>query len=221
MSRSQKIPVYFVPGLAANPRIFDYITLPDSYEKVLIEWLTPIDTDETIEDYAKRMAMQVKNPDGILIGVSFGGVMVQEMKAFLNPKKVIIISSIKSRQEMPRRMYFSQKTNAHKIIPNITHDDIEKFEKYIITDWGKKKLELYKNFFNVRDKKYLPWSFHTIMNWNRTDPDPEIIHIHGTSDGVFPYKYIKNCIEIPKGTHIMILNKAKQINKILERILNE
>lgn len=221
MNESEKIPVYFVPGLAANTRIFDHIVLPNKYEKVLLEWLSPESLDETIEDYAKRMAMQVENPNGILIGVSFGGVMVQEMKAFLTPKKVIIISSIKSRQEMPRRMYISQKTNAHKIIPNLTQDDIEKFEKYAITDWGKHKLHLYKKYFKVKDRNYLPWSFHTIMNWNRINPDPDIIHIHGTSDGVFPFKYINNCIEIPKGTHVMILNKAKQINKVLDGILND
>ncbi len=220
MDQATKTPVYFVPGLAASSRIFEYISLPDQYDKRLIEWLTPVSEDESIEAYAKRMAAQVEDPNSILVGMSFGGVMVQEMKAFLNPKKVIIISSVKCRNEMPRRMHFSQKTNIHKIFPNITHDTIEKYEKYAFTDWSKRKLKLYKTYFDVRDKKYLPWSFHTIMNWKREKPDPEVIHIHGTSDGVFPYKYIDGCIEVPEGTHVMILNKAKKINRILNDVLN-
>ena len=36
-------------------------------------------------------------------------------------------------------------------------------------------------------------------------------------DEIFPIKNIKNSIIVKNGTHIMILNKAKTISKILER----
>ena len=45
-----------------------------------------------------------------------------------------------------------------------------------------------------------------------------VIHIHGNKDEIFPIKYIKNCIVIEGGTHVMILNKAKRISLILEDI---
>ena len=47
--------------------------------------------------------------------------------------------------------------------------------------------------------------------------DHHLIHIHGEKDEVFPSKHIKNSIEIKNGTHVMILNKAKTISKILEK----
>lgn len=221
MNEVEKIPVYFVPGLAASVKIFDYIKLPDRYTSILLDWIPPVDLNETIEQYAKRMAERVKQPKAILIGVSFGGVMVQEMKAFLDPEKIIIISSVKCQEEMPFYIDFSKKTKAHKILPNLTIDTVKQYEKFAFTDWSKHKIQLYKKYFNVNDKNYLPWAIDSIVNWSRKNPDPDVIHIHGTKDSVFPIKNIKSCIEIEGGNHAMILSKAKKINAILESVLND
>ena len=91
---TKKTPVYFIPGLAAGKEIFEYISLPEElYDVHIIEWIIP-KKRETIRQYAMRMATLVNKPKPILIGVSFGGVMAQEMNEFLDLKKLIIISSI-------------------------------------------------------------------------------------------------------------------------------
>ena len=70
--------IYFVPGLAASSSIFEFLELPtDKYELHFLEWILPISEQETIESYSKRMAALVTSKNPILIGVSFGGVMVQ------------------------------------------------------------------------------------------------------------------------------------------------
>jgi pimeloyl-ACP methyl ester carboxylesterase len=56
-----------------------------------------------LDEYAKRIAEKIKLENPVLIGVSFGGILVQEM-ANINTRKVIIISSVKSNLEFPRRM---------------------------------------------------------------------------------------------------------------------
>lgn len=218
----EKKHIYFVPGLAANPLIFEYIKLPaDLYEMHFLEWLIPENENESIEHYAERMAGFVKHPDAILVGVSFGGVMVQEMKQFLHPQKVIIISSVKNKNEMPLSMRIAQKTNAYKLFPYSVLSNIEQYEKYAFVHSLKHRIELYKKYLSMRDSKYLPWAVQTIINWNRTETDPEIAHIHGTDDFIFPHKFIKNFIRIENGTHIMILNKAKKISALLEKVLDE
>ena len=55
--------------------------------------------------------------------------------------------------------------------------------------------------------------------WEQEVYNPKIIHIHGENDSVFPIKYISNCIKIPKGTHIMIINKYKWFNENLPQII--
>jgi esterase/lipase len=48
-----------------------------------------------LDDYAKRIAKKIKRENPVLIGVSFGGILVQEMAKHINTRKVIIISSVK------------------------------------------------------------------------------------------------------------------------------
>ena len=38
------------------------------------------------------------------------------------------------------------------------------------------------------------WSIEKIILWERIKVDPNVIHIHGDADEVFPIKYIQNCI---------------------------
>jgi len=74
-----KIPVYFMPGLAASPAIFERISLPpEQFEMILLEWQIPLD-NETLSQYAKRIAEKVTLPNPVLVGVSFGGILVQEI----------------------------------------------------------------------------------------------------------------------------------------------
>ena len=81
-----KIQVYFVPGLAASIEIFENIKLPESiFEVHFLEWILPIH-NETIESYAERMCQKISHENIILIGVSFGGIMVQEMSKIVKTK---------------------------------------------------------------------------------------------------------------------------------------
>ena len=99
-----KIQVYFVPGLAASIEIFENIKLPkDQFEVHFLEWILPIH-NETIQSYAKRMSDKITHKNVVLIGVSFGGIVVQEMSEIIKPQKTIIISSVKSNQELPIHM---------------------------------------------------------------------------------------------------------------------
>lgn len=216
----EKTHIYFVPGLAANSSIFEYIELPkDLYKLHYLEWLVPEKEDETIEAYAQRMAAHVKHKNVILIGASFGGVMVQEMKEICKPKKIVIISSVKNKNEMPVRMHFVQKTKAHKILPTKVFSNIEKYEKLAFGKMLKGRVKLYKKYLSMRDELYLPWAIDTILNWKRETTDPNIIHIHGTQDFIFPIENIKDCIKLEGGTHIMVLTQAKEISAILKEKL--
>src|SRR5690606_9720296 len=108
-----RIPVYFMPGMAASPLIFENIRLPeDRFEVYYLEWMLPLE-NESLKNYALRMCVHIKHEAPVLIGVSFGGMLVQEMVAYVNPRKVIIISSVKCREELPAKMLFARYTRAY------------------------------------------------------------------------------------------------------------
>lgn len=216
---NKKISVYCMPGLAASSLIFERIILPESlFEVHLLDWELPIG-DESLPNYAKRMAQKITEPNPVLIGVSFGGILVQEMAAFLNPLKVIIISSVKTNVEFPRRMKIAKTTKAYKLIPTSIFSNMEKLSGFSFGKSIAQRLKLYERYLSVRDVLYLDWAIERVVLWDRTQVDTSVIHIHGDTDEVFPIQYIKDCIVVKGGTHVMILSKYKWLNENLPAII--
>ena len=216
-----KIPVYFMPGLAANSSIFERIVLDEAvFETVLLEWEMPLEK-ETLQDYAKRMVSKVTHPSPVLIGVSFGGILVQEMAKFVEARKVIIISSVKSNLEFPTSFKVAKTTKAYKLIPMSLLANVESLLKFSFGFKINQRISLYKKFLSVRDIRYLDWAVEQIMLWDRIVMDKSVFHIHGDADDVFPIKNIQNCIVVKGGTHIMIWSKFKWFNEKLPKIILE
>jgi thioesterase domain-containing protein len=216
-----KIPVYMMPGLAASAQIFERIILPeDAFEIFLLEWEIPLD-NETLSAYAKRMAQKIIQPNPVLIGVSFGGILVQEMARFIKARKVIIISSVKSNLEFPIKMKLAKTTKAYKLIPTTLFANVDNLTKFSFGPKINQRLKLYEKYLVVRDKRYLDWAVEQVILWERTEIDQNVIHIHGDKDDVFPIQYIQNCIVVEGGTHAMILIKYKWFNENLPKIILE
>lgn len=212
----ENVHLYFVPGLAANSKIFEKLTFPSPYQLHYLEWLDPI-PNESIQHYAKRMASLVKEPHPVLVGVSFGGIIVQEMKQFLSPKKTIIISSIKSQKQYSYLSKFVKSTHLYKLVPFFVNNAMGLSLKVVFGKKSVERIDLYNRYLSKRDDNYLNWSLKNVLNWKQKEEDPTICQIHGNKDEIFPIKYIKNCIIVDQGTHIMILNKAKTISQLIQQ----
>lgn len=213
------IHVYFMPGMAANPSIFEHIQLSkEQYRVHLLEWFVP-NPNESLAEYAKRMSEKIEYDNVVLLGVSFGGVLVQEMSKFLNLKKLIIVSSVKNKHELPKRMKLAKITKAYKLLPTQFVSNFESFAKHAFGETIKKRVELYKKYLSVDDKRYLDWALKNMVCWEQEDSIPNIIHIHGDKDPVFPIKNISDSIIVKGGTHIMIINKYKWFNENLPKLI--
>ncbi|MEJ2585863.1 MAG: alpha/beta hydrolase, partial [Robiginitalea sp.] len=183
-----------------------------------LDWFVP-EPGMSLKAYARQMAEAVTSPDPVLIGVSFGGMLVQEMTQFLKPRKVIIISSIKSQREMPRRLLLARYTKLHKLLPTGMINNVEVLARFAFGDPVRKRLELYERYLGLRDKNYLDWAIDRIVHWAREEPEPDLIHIHGERDSVFPMSCIGSCLPVPGGTHTMIIHRYKWFNERLPAII--
>jgi hypothetical protein len=142
-----------------------------------------------------KLPKKIKLENPVLIGVSFG-ILVQEMAKHINTRKVIIISSVKSNLEFPRRMKIA-KPKAYKLIPMSLILNLENLAKFSFGAKINHRLKLYRKFLSVRDIGYLEWAVEKVILWDRTVPD--VVHIHGEMDDVFPIKYIKGCTVVKGG----------------------
>lgn len=214
--------VYLMPGMAANPSIFEYIQLPEDQFKIhLLDWMIP-EKDESLQQYAQRMCLRIDQPNAVLLGVSFGGILVQEMAKYITLKKLIVVSSIKHKYELPKHLQLLKITKAYKILPTQLVSNIDALSKFAFGETVKKRIELYKRYLSVSDKRYLDWAIKQVVCWEQESLNPEAVYIHGEKDIVFPDSCGGNCIVVKGGTHIMIINKFKWFNENLPFIiLNE
>ena len=217
---NKKTHIYFVPGLAADKEIFENISLPENtYSLHVISWLIPI-KKETIAQYAKRMAGFVTEKNAVLVGVSFGGVVAQEMNSFLKLKKLIIISSIKTKHELPTKFKIAKNLRFYNLIPTRLFLTSKNYSRFALGPISKKKIKLYQDYLHIRDKRYLDWAIKNMLCWNQENPLPGVYHIHGDNDLVFPIKNIDNVITVQGGSHIMLLTKGPQVSRKIVDIIS-
>ncbi|MDT0607184.1 alpha/beta fold hydrolase [Croceitalea rosinachiae] len=216
-----KTSVYLMPGMAANPSIFDNLKLdPDKFRVHHLKWFQP-DRGITLEDYAKKMCAYISDEEPVLLGVSFGGILVQEMARHVRTKKVVVVSSVKSERELPKRMLFAKYTKVHKLLPTGLVNNVELLAKYAFGETATKRLALYEQYLSIRDKYYIDWSIDNIVNWKQKEVLPNLLHIQGEKDAVFPIANISSCIQVKNGTHTMIIHRAKWFNENLPTLILE
>jgi len=97
--------------------------------------------------------------------------------------------------------------------------NIDLLSKYAFGKPIVKRLDLYKQYLSITDKRYLDWAIKQLLSWRQDKSDPNLVHIHGNKDVIFPIDNIKNCIVVEGGTHIMILNKFKWLNENLPNLI--
>ena len=207
-----------MPGMAASPKIFEFIDLSGKFEIFCLSWITP-KQDELLSDYAKRMCNNVKHKNPVLLGVSFGGLLVQEMAKYISVHKIIIISSVKSRIELSFPMKMAKKTNAHRLLPTQWINNIDLLAMFSFGRGIKKRISLYQRYLSERDPKYLNWAINSLVNWDQENVIDNIVHIHGTSDNVFPIKNLNQPFIKIRGGHAIIITQAKWFNKELPKII--
>ncbi|NKI32649.1 alpha/beta fold hydrolase [Croceivirga thetidis] len=214
-----KIPLYLMPGMAASPTIFDNLQFDkNQFEIIRLNWFVPT-PKMSFSAYAQKMCEQVVHENPVLLGVSFGGMLVQEMAKLIKVSKVIVVSAVKSNRELPKRMWFAKYTQVHKLLPTGLINNVELLAKYAFGESVTKRLKLYEMYLGVRDKAYIDWAIDQIVNWKQVTPPENLIHIHGEQDAVFPIVNIHNCIKVKNGTHTMIIHRARWFNEHLPTLI--
>lgn len=208
--------IYLIPGLGADRRVFNFLDL-SAYSCHYVSWIDPL-KGESIENYAARLAAQIKSSNPIIIGVSFGGMIAIEVAKQITSEKTILISSVRSVKEIHWLVRLFLKVRIHKILPSSC---LKKPRGLLFYLFGVKKpveRELLADIIRDTEPGFLRWSIDKIVDWtNEIVPDHTTL-IHGSNDKLFPGNH--GDIIIPGGGHFMIVSKAGEVSNQLKRILN-
>ncbi|MFL5728064.1 MAG: alpha/beta fold hydrolase [Cytophagaceae bacterium] len=209
--------IYFVSGLGADERVFDFLTLDESVQKHFIQWLKP-ETGENIESYAQRLCQQVdQRKDFILIGVSFGGMIAVEMARHISPSCIIIISSARHTNEISSLYKLAGILKLHRIIPGFLLKSSNFISHYFFGTETTEEKKLLQSILKDTDLYFLRWALGQIVCWKTKTSTPGLIKIHGTRDRILKYRQADYTIQ--NGGHLMIVNKAHEISGIINSLI--
>jgi pimeloyl-ACP methyl ester carboxylesterase len=213
---------YFIGGIGTDRQLYRHQLqhIPDS--KYLS--FPQHEEEDTMEIYIRKFipSIDTSKPFNI-VGCSMGGIMTMALLKHIHPEKVILISSVKCRKEMPWRLKQLKYSRLHKLLPG------RLFIKGVATgSYYDKELKAIPGLSSMvasmaqnNSPRFLSWCVNAIVNWDGKTPDRnDIIHIHGTKDGMFPIKRLQQVIPVPNGSHKMLLSNPAFFTDFLLKQLN-
>lgn len=218
VNKEQKT-VYLFSGIGADSSIFMNLKLP-GYHKVYITWI-PALPNESLTQYAGRIKSQITVENPYIIGLSFGGIMAVEVSKQITVKKMVLISSVRTKSELNRRQFFFMKMGLYRIIPGslIKRTNFITY-RYFGARSPEDKKALTKLLLDT-DVAFFRWALRGIAYWDNKEAPERTIQIHGTADRVITTRRVHPDYRIKGGGHLMILNKADTISKIITHYFRE
>lgn len=212
--------VFLIAGMGADTRIYNNIDL-NGHDVTCVDWIEAHPTD-TLATYSQKLIFQYDiKPNSIVVGNSMGGMMAVEIAKFIPLQKVILISSIRTVDEAPAYFKFFRRFPVYKIIPDKLMKAGRVFIRLAFGKMTNDDLWLFNDMLVKTSPKFLKWAMYAVLHWDNKTIPPNLYQISGDKDAVFPYKLLKAATIVKGGSHIMIFDKAKQINKWLKEVLEK
>jgi esterase/lipase len=209
--------IYCISGFAADERIFVHLNFGENTVH-FIPWKIP-QKDESIASYAHRMRKDIEHANPVLVGLSFGGMMSIEIAKEMAVEKIILISSVSTFHEMPWRMRIAGKLRLNHLVPLRPYFFLEPLENYTLGAQTPEEKQLLKEYRKNLNFEYSDWAIDQVLNWKNDWYPSNVIHIHGSKDHIFPVKNVKADYIIKNGGHLMLMNKATEVNEVLKKVL--
>jgi pimeloyl-ACP methyl ester carboxylesterase len=209
--------IYLFGGLGTDERVFQYIDFSE-FSVHYIQWVAP-QKGEAIHAYAQRLSGQIHFEKPVFIGVSFGGIMAVEVAKIIATEKIILISSAKTKYEIPFYYRIAGMLRLHTLLPPRLLKHPNSFVYWLFGIKNKKDKKLLAAILCDTDEHFLTWAIDTIVTWKNNYQHSNLIHLHGNTDKILPYYFTRNAIAIEGGGHFMIVDKAKLLTAMLRNIL--
>lgn len=211
--------IYLLPGLGADRRLFGKLDT-GAHQLHYIDW-PEMPGGSTLADYAQKLSPLVDaSRPHVLIGVSMGGMVAQEMAAMTAPRAVVIISSWKGPDEMPRPLRMMRGVHPERSLSSTLIKHTLPLIHWQMGVEAPEDVALFDELVAVHSVEQLKTQINACIQWNGpAAPVEGLVHIHGDHDRLMPIALVKNAVVIPEGTHFMVYSKAKEVGDAVKAAL--
>jgi pimeloyl-ACP methyl ester carboxylesterase len=211
--------VYFIPGIAANSRIFKHIRLPEPFEAVYLDWIKPV-RNESLSAYSIRLLKKINTKEPFcLVGLSLGGIVASEISVRTHPQVTIIIGSVPVANQLPAYYRWVNRLKLHRLLPGSLYKNAAIIKHFFTKENKEDRKDIYR-MVRAADPEFVRWGINAVLNWTNNELPQMLTHIHGTRDEVFPYAYTSPTHVISKGDHMLVISHPEEINEIIGHALS-
>lgn len=208
-------PVYYtLSGLGADHRIFARLEAA-GVSLVHIPWKQPY-PGESLRDYAARLLADLPAGKLSLMGLSFGGLVVQEMAAMRSVDNLVLLSTLTSAAERPAWMSWAGRLKLDRVMPLRSYDWMEPIQNRNlgVTSQEPELLQLVREYRRQVNQEYLNWAIGQVLRWKAPSAlrvTGKIHRFHGQHDRLFPRALRQTEVNIevfPDAGHLLVYTHA-------------
>ena len=205
--------IQLLPGMAAAYPV--YAKLKELVEISEVPFLDP-EPNERLVDYSRRMATRF-DADSFIGGISFGGIVAQEVARLLRPRGCIVIASVREADELPLRL---------RIWRPLGQQRIERLLGSLAAGAGVVG-RMVRSRFALRLTRTLSsewhrWATASVIGWRPTSRlDVPTLHLQGDSDATFPLRNVRPDVVIPGGKHALPVSNPAEVAAAIAQFVEQ
>jgi len=226
----------FLPGMGADHRLFKHQTaaFPGSYAA---DWIDSL-PNESLEQYAIRWAETIRTElkkrttaPVVVCGLSLGGMIAPYIAQRLDAVGCILLCSIRSPKEFPRRYYLDWWFMRHcfllRVIRIVFLQLAARFllllpglrRRFVSFEVIQQMVEMPPRRFAGLARMMFDWAYRCREEDELPIFSGPTLQIHGTHDPLLPIRLTNPDIRISDGGHELPLSHPKEVNEMIERFV--
>ncbi|WP_425397776.1 alpha/beta fold hydrolase [Aeoliella sp.] len=209
--------IYLLPGVAKDYPVFARIA-PLLPEATIVRYPMPR-PGCTLTEYARRIAVQLE-PNSFLVGVSFGGVLAQELAGMMPAKGCVVVASVRGPHQLPRwsRVLRSLGTRNCNTLFSTAGRLATSVPRSIRTGGTVQARQ-----FAGEQGAWHRWAASSVINWQPTTDvcDVPTLQIHGTADTTFPIRYIDADVVVDRGRHALPVSHPEETAEAIREFIEQ
>ena len=207
---------YLIPGLGADERVFRRLRLTGDVH--ILSWLAPQSPTEPLIQYAVRLAEAVPSNELCwLVGVSFGGLLAQEIARLRPLVRVVLISSLGQPTDLPLLLRLAGATGLHRLVPFGLLKWLPRLAQWFFGVRGGTEYRLLRQILRDTDPAFARWATTQLLAW-RGPGLPDAVRLHGTRDRLLPAGTARIDYPVSGAGHFLIVSHAPQVSQVLNEL---
>lgn len=189
--------------------------------KVMVKWLKH-KAKESLCNYSNRLISEYKiSESDIVVGLSFGGLVAQQIADILSHKCVILISSMRSKDDLNTVFKTGLNSSLYKLMPTFKVPIISEIVANFLNSGSKESKPVLKKMLDNTDMELLQWSLQKIYEQDKPIGNKiKKYNIIGSKDKIMRQWSNASTYKIEGGSHFMVFDKSPEISSLLRQIIS-